>query len=196
MQLPSWDKPPLKPPFPTPPPVLCYDPIISGLLTCLSTLSVAIIIWQQWKNRNLCRGYVYGNVLDVKLVIGETTSYIPLNLRRIAGQRHKIRINALPHPTQVKLVRNCVWDTLTIDWQDVELTNDGDPIDLPSTLVVPLRAKFKIREMLNTPYHLNMALCRENAWYDLSANSRVPIHRPARRCAMRKPDSPTTCSLW
>ena len=178
-------------PLPNPTPVLCYDPIISGLLTCLSTLSVAIIIWQQWKNRNLCRGYIYGNVLDVKLVIGETTSYIPLNLRKIAGQRHKIRINALPHPTQVKLVRNCVWDTLTIDWQDVELTNDGDPIDLPSTIVVPLRAKFKIREMLNTPYHLNMALCRENAWYDLSANSRVPIHRPARRCAMRKPDSPT-----
>ena len=31
------------------PQVICYDPVVSGLLTFLSTISVTIIIYQNWK---------------------------------------------------------------------------------------------------------------------------------------------------
>ena len=37
------------------PQVICYDPVVSGLLTFLSTISVAIILYQNWKGRNLCQ---------------------------------------------------------------------------------------------------------------------------------------------
>ena len=45
---------------------ICYDPIISGVLTGISTLSVIIVIWQQWKNKNLCRGYLYLIIFDLR----------------------------------------------------------------------------------------------------------------------------------
>ena len=37
-------------------------------------------------------------------------------------------INTLPHPSQIRLVRNWVWDTLVIDWMDIEITNEGEPV--------------------------------------------------------------------
>ena len=65
---------------------ICYDPIVSGLLTFLSTISVAIIIYQNWKGHNLCTGYLYSNIVQIKLIVGVTTHYIPLKLRKLMGQ--------------------------------------------------------------------------------------------------------------
>ena len=56
---------------------ICYDPIISGVLTGISTLSVIIVIWQQWKNKNLCCGYLYSNLFEIKLILGEDTPSSP-----------------------------------------------------------------------------------------------------------------------
>ena len=90
-------------------------------------------------------------------------------------------INTLPHPSQIRLVRNWVWDTLVIDWMDIEITNEGEPVGLPSTIIVPLRAKFCVRSIMRSDYHVNLALCQDNTWYDLTANSRAPIHRPVEK---------------
>ena len=64
---------------------ICYDPIICGVLTGISTLSVIIVIWQQWKNKNLCCGYLYSNIFEIKLILGEDTRFLPLKLRKMAG---------------------------------------------------------------------------------------------------------------
>ena len=34
---------------------------------------------------------------------------------------------------------------------------------------------------MRSDYHVNLALCQDNTWYDLTANSRAPIHRPVER---------------
>ena len=110
-----------------------------------------------------------------------TTHYIPLKLRKVTSQPQRMSINTLPHPSQIRLVRNWVWDTLVIDWMDIEITNEGEPVGLPNTIIVPLRAKFRVRSIMRSDYHVNLALCQDNTWYDLTANSRAPIHRPVER---------------
>ena len=152
------------------PQVICYDPVVSGLLTFLSTISVAIIIYQNWKGCNLCRGYLYSNIVLIKLIVGVTTHYIPLKLRKVTGQPQRMMINTLPHPSQLRLVKNWIWDTLVIDWMDIEITNEGEPVGLPNTIVVPLCAKFRVRSIMRSDFHVNLALCQDNTWYDLTAN--------------------------
>ena len=96
-------------PLPSPassPQVICYDPAVSGLLTFLSTISVAIIIYQNWKGHNLCQGYLYSNIVQIKLIVGVTTHYIPLKLCKLTGQPQRMTINTLPHPFQLRLVKN------------------------------------------------------------------------------------------
>ena len=83
---------------------ICYDPIISRVLTGISTLSVIIVIWQQWKNRNLCSGYLYSNIFDIKLVLGGETRFQPLKLRKMAGSLHRVGINLFPPPGWIGLI--------------------------------------------------------------------------------------------
>ena len=64
---------------------------------------------------------------------------------------------------------------------DIEITNDGEPVGLPNTIIVLLCAKFCVRSIMRSDFHVNLALCQDNTWYDLTANSRAPIHRPVER---------------
>ena len=160
--------------------VVCYDPIISGLLTFLSTMSVAIMMYQQWKNRNLCRGYLYNNTFEVKLVLGEDTHYLPLRIRKIVGHLHRVSINIIPSPDQIRLVRNWLWDTVVINWNNTELLNGEEVVDLPSTIVVPLRAKMKVRQIMsNRNLTVSLALTQDNYWYHI-AQSNSPASSPER----------------
>ena len=152
--------------------VICYDPLISGVLTGISTLSVIIVIWQQWKNKNLCRGYLYTNLFEIKLILGEATRYLPLKLRKMAGPLHRVGINMIPTPRQISLIHGWMWDTLTIDWTGILMTSGNETIQLPSTIIVPIRAKFKLRQILGDPsFTVSMALTQDNNWYDLSQSS-------------------------
>ena len=58
-----------------PTPVVCYDAYVSGTLTLLSLISVLIIVYQQWKNRNMCSGYVYSNMMDINCHHGQFSTH-------------------------------------------------------------------------------------------------------------------------
>ena len=44
--------------------------------------------------------------------------------------------------------RNWIWHVLEIDWRDVGMMINGNPINLPTPVVIPLRDKFKARKLL------------------------------------------------
>ena len=151
-----------------------------------------IVIWQQWKNKNLCRRYLYTNIFEIKLILGEDTRFLPLKLRKMAGPLHRVGINRIPSSRQINLIRGWMWDTLTINWSDIEMFSGDETIQLPNTIIVPLRAKFKVRQIINDQcFTVSMALTQDNNWYDLNQTS----HRtragpnPPLRATPRSPDS-------
>ena len=198
---------PIPPPVPAntpttlpedPAPVVCYDAYVSVTLTLLSLISVLIIVYQQWKNKNMCSGYVCSNMMDIKLVLAGPTYYIPLSLRKAAGACCKISLNGLPNPSQLTLVKNWLWDTMTIDWAGTELCVMDEYINLPNTLVIPLRAKWKVRELVREGFHVSLAICKGGSWYDLGINLgvvscvRPPPTRPPKRKMHKRSNCPRT----
>ena len=174
---------------PIPVEYICYDPIISGVLTGISTLSVIIVIWQQWKNRNLCSGYLYSNIFEIKIVLGGDTRFLPLKLRRMAGPLHRVGINLIPPPSRIGLLPCWLWDSLTIDWEGIIMTSGEETIQLPNTIVVPLSAEFKVRQMISDQsFTVSMALVQNNNWHDLCQNpNRLRDHPSSLR---RTPSAP------
>ena len=45
----------------------------------------------------------------------------------------------------VTLHRNSIWDIMEIDWQTVMVTLNGNVVNLPGSVIIPFRDKFKIR---------------------------------------------------
>ena len=69
----------------------------------------------------------------------------------------------------VTLHINMIWDILDIDWQNITVTLNGSVINLPGSVIVPFRDKFKIRQMIGSrPLFLHLMLKPGQTWYPLS----------------------------
>ena len=84
----------------------------------------------------------------IMLFISNTTNYVPIKLCRIAGSIHLFKIRGRLTIENVRFKRNWTWDVLAINWHNVDMTLNRNNIDLPSTVVIPLRDKFRARKLI------------------------------------------------
>ena len=63
----------------------------------------------------------------------------------MAGSIHLFKITGKLTPEHIKLKRNILWDVIELDWKEVSMTLNGNKINLPASVIIPLRDKFKIR---------------------------------------------------
>ena len=48
----------------------------------------------------------------------------------------------------LKLRKNGIWDVLKIDWSDVSITLNDNEIDLPSSVIIPFKERYRARKHL------------------------------------------------
>ena len=78
------------------------------------------------------------------LFISDAQYYVPVKLCRTAGSIHLFKITGKLTPEHIKLKRNILWDIIELDWKDVNMTLNGNEINLPASVIILLRDKFKI----------------------------------------------------
>ena len=64
------------------------------------------------------------------LFISNVQYYIPIKLCKTAGSIHLFKITDMLKPENVKLRQNYIWDVIEIDWKEVNLTFNGNEINL------------------------------------------------------------------
>ena len=67
---------------------------------------------------------------------------------RTARSIHLFKISGTLIPEHIKLKRNILWDIIGIDWKEVNMTLNGNKINLPASIIIPLRDKLKIRSIV------------------------------------------------
>ena len=94
------------------------------------------------KKLKLFRGHLFFNAVKLMPFISDVQYYVPVKLCRTSGSIHFFfKITGTFIPEHVKLL----WDIIEIDWKEVNMTLNGNDISLPSSVIIPLRDKFKIR---------------------------------------------------
>ena len=63
----------------------------------------------------------------------------------MAGGIHVFEITGTLTPESVKLKRNIIWDVIEIDWKEVNVTLNRNKINLPKSVTIKFRDKFKLR---------------------------------------------------
>ena len=76
--------------------------------------------------------------------ISDVQYYVPINLCKTAGSMHLFKIAVTLKPGNAKLNWKYIWDTLEIDWKEVNVTFNSNNINLPKFVTIKLRGKFKI----------------------------------------------------
>ena len=74
-------------------------------------------------------------------------------------------------PENVKLKRNIIWDVIELDLKEVNVTLNGNKINLPKLVTIKLRDKFKIRHIVKRePLLFHVMLKQGLTWFILALN--------------------------
>ena len=79
------------------------------------------------------------------LFFSDFKQYIPLKLCKTAGSDHLFQIYGQLSSDQIALEKRCLWDILRIDWKEVFVTLNGTITQMPISIKVLLRHKYKLR---------------------------------------------------
>ena len=71
-------------------------------------------------------------------------------------------------PGQLTLQKHCLWDTVTINWENVQIPKYDVPVAMPVTVTVPLSHKIKTRNILNTEFETQATLKKGNDWINIT----------------------------
>ena len=106
------------------------------------------------------------------LFISDIQSYVPIKLCKTAGSIHLFKITDMLVPEKVKLKWNYIWDIIEIDWNEVNVTFNGKKINnLPKSVTIMFRDKFKIRYMMERePILFHIMLRQGFNWFILASN--------------------------
>ena len=116
---------------------------------------------------------MFSNNTKILLFISNTHSYVPIKLCRVAGSILLFRIRGRLNPENVKLKKNWIWDVLEIDWADVSITLNDNEIDLPSSVMIPFKEKYRTRRLLRKHTLLFYIMLKQGeTWFSLVAEPR------------------------
>ena len=137
---------------------------LSLILFCVLFLTI-----ERLYRMPIFRKYRYSNTIKIMLFILDIKSYVPLKLCKTLGSIHLFRLNGSVTRENITLRKNTIWDIIEVDWRPVTITLNGNVVNLPGSVIIPFRDKFRIRRIMKSrPLLLHLMLKQGQTWYPLS----------------------------
>ena len=114
----------------------------------LAILGIQIFIILNARKLKLFRGHLFSNAVKIMLFISHAQYYVTGKLCRTTGSIYLFKIMGKLTPEYIELKRNTLWDVIELDWKEVNMSLNGNKINLPASVIKQLRDKFKIRHIV------------------------------------------------
>ena len=75
---------------------------------------------------------MFSNTVKIMIFVSDAQYYVPIKLCKTVGSIHLFKITGTLNSENVKLNRNYIWDTLEMDWNEVNVTFNGNKGNLPN----------------------------------------------------------------
>ena len=123
-----------------------YWKIIIWLL--LIFLCVLFLTIEKLYRMPMFRKYCYSNTSKIMIFISDIKSYVSIKLCKTSGSIHLFKLTGSINKEYITLHKNTIWDAMEIDWRPVTITLNRNIINLPGSVIIPFRDKFKIRQII------------------------------------------------
>ena len=142
---------------------------LSLILFCVLFLTI-----ERLYRMPIFRKYQYSNTIKIILFILDIKSYVPIKLCKTSGSIHLFKLNGSITKENITLHKNTIWDIIEVDWRPVTIALNGNVVNLPGSVIIPFRDKFKIRQIMKSrPLLLHLMLKQGQTWYLLSSVSGI-----------------------
>ena len=140
---------------------------IMGMLIII-TLGMFYLVTNNIRKSRFFKGCLFSYNTKILLFISNTHSYIRVKLCRVAGSIHLFRIKGRLNPENVKLKKNWIWDVLEIDWSNISITLNDNKLDLPSSVIIPFKERYRAGRLLRKhPLLFYVMLKQCKTWFSL-----------------------------
>ena len=137
---------------------------LSLILLCVIFLTI-----EKLYRMPIFRKYRYSNTIKIMIFLSDIKSYVPIKLCKTSGSINLFKLMENINKENITLHKNTIWDIMEIDWRPVMVTLSGNVINLPGSVIIPFRDKFKIRQIMKgRPLLLHLMLKQGQTWYPLS----------------------------
>ena len=119
---------------------------IAALTLMIVLLTIYICLTTQ--NCTIFKERLYSNTVTVMLFFSDVKQYIPVKLCKTAGSIHLFQIYGKLVSDQITLERRHLWDVIRIDSGKVFVILNGAIIQMPISVKVPLRDKYRLRSIM------------------------------------------------
>ena len=120
---------------------------IMGMLIII-TLGMLYLVTNKMRKSSFFKGCLFSNNTKILFFVSNNYLYIPIKLCRVTGSIHLFRIRGRLNQQNVKLKKNWIWDVLEIDWSNISITLNDNEIDLPSSVIIPFKERYRARRLL------------------------------------------------
>ena len=120
---------------------------IMGMLMII-TLGMLYLVTNKIRKSSFFKGCLFSNNTNILLFVSNTDSCIPIEVCRVAGSIHLFRIRGRLNSENVKLKKNWIWDVLEVDWSNISITLNNNKVDLPSSVIIPFKERYRARRLL------------------------------------------------
>ena len=128
----------------------------------------AFLATNKLRKSSFFKGCLFSNNTKILLFISNTHSYVPIKLCRVARSIHLFRIRGRLDPENVKLKKNWIWDVLEIYWSDISIMLNDNEIDLPSSVIISFKERYRARRLLRKhPLLFYIMLKEGKTWFSL-----------------------------
>ena len=125
----------------------------------LILLGIMFLTIEKVHKMPIFRKYQYSNTIKVMIFISNIKSSVPIKLCKTLGSIHLFKLMGSLQREDVNLHRNKVWDILDIYWRNNTVMVNGNGINLPGSVIILFRDKFKVRQMIRSkPLLLHLML--------------------------------------
>ena len=78
------------------------------------------------------------------LFISDAQYHVPVKLCRATGSIHLFKSTGKLTPEHIELKRNILWNTIELDWKEINITLNGNRINLPASIIILYKDKLKL----------------------------------------------------
>lgn len=150
---------------------MCYNPVLSTVATIVTILGITICAYKYLKPLTCIKGYKYSRTCTIYMFITHKCRYVPIKLKTSTGLLLNFKIEGNITQKEIRYNPNLIWDTVHVDWSKVKITYNGNSMEVPQDITIPILDKIRFRNIFNKhPSQIYFMIKQGNSWYTLKDN--------------------------
>ena len=154
--------------------VICHDPWVSFVLTCLTVAGILAYIYKHGRQFSLIYGHRFTNICKVYVLIANQTHYVKLKVAELCGNPNLFSCNKTLDIDKITMQKGLIWDHIHIAWEGVIIRHAQCEIQVRQHMSVPLIDKVRMRRIFSHSVDYSFMVQQGDTWMNVPLDPSSP----------------------